>query len=269
MVGRDDEISRILAAWMGWCNTLPLSPLLVGEAGVGKNRIVYECARMCEKDLFIFQGHEDVAAEDLVCAVRFSDDSRQKMDYIVSPLVTAMLRGGVCFIDEIAKIRPRALAPLASLLDERRYLDSSLLGERVYAAAGFRFVAATNTADLEVNVLPDFIRSRVRPVIHVQYPDRAEIDMILRSRHPSVGENFAGLLDCFWSLWRAKNGKTAPTPRDSIHIFGYALNLAGFEWAGHSGPAVLENNEAPDVMKNEHLERAFETFYQSGSQVQE
>jgi len=28
------------------------------------------------------------------------------MDYVLSPLVTAMLEGAICFIDEIGKIRP-------------------------------------------------------------------------------------------------------------------------------------------------------------------
>ena len=120
-VGREDEMKRILAAWMAGVDILPLSPLLLGDPGVGKNRIVYECARICSKDLYIFQGHEDVGAEDLVCAVRFSDDPNKKMDYIVSELVSTMLKGGVCFVDEIAKIRTLALAPLASLMDERRY----------------------------------------------------------------------------------------------------------------------------------------------------
>ncbi|MCH8196077.1 MAG: AAA family ATPase, partial [Chloroflexi bacterium] len=66
-----------------------------GEPGVGKNRVVYELARRTGKDLYIFQGHEDVTAEDLACAVRFSDYADRKMYYVVSPLVTALLWGGI------------------------------------------------------------------------------------------------------------------------------------------------------------------------------
>jgi hypothetical protein len=130
IVGRDEEMKKILASWMGVHDSLPLAPVLVGEPGLGKNIMVYEGTRIRGQDLYIFQGHEDVTAEDLICAVRFSDDPRKKMDYILSPLVSAAVRGAVCFVDEIAKIRTRALAPLASLLDERRYIDSTLLGER-------------------------------------------------------------------------------------------------------------------------------------------
>jgi MoxR-like ATPase len=263
LIGREQEMRKILAAWMGGNASLPLSPLLLGDPGLGKNRIVYECARMCSRELFIYQGHEDVTAEDLICAVRFSDDPGKKMDYIVSPLVTAMLRGAICFIDEIAKIRPRALAPLASVLDERRYIDSTLLGERIYASPGFRFIAATNTTDLEGNMLPDFIKSRMRPVINVGYPGQDEIEGIIRSRFQAMHNNGKPLLDLFWKLWREKHGERPPTPRDSIYIFGYALNIADFQAIENERPVFLESSDNSVTLIAEHLEQAFEAFHDS------
>lgn len=176
-IGRDDEMKMIVAAWLASNGSIPLSPLLVGEPGVGKNRLVYELAKRTGRKLYIFQGHEDVTAEDLACSVRFSDTKQGTMDYVASPLVTAMHSGGICFIDEIGKIRPRALALLVSVLDERRYIDSTLLGERVYAKSTFRFIAATNTG--EIQLLPEFIQSRMRPVIKVGYPPQEEINKIV------------------------------------------------------------------------------------------
>jgi MoxR-like ATPase len=264
IVSRENEMRKVLAAWMGRRTTQPLSPLLVGEPGVGKNRIVYECARLCDKELYIFQGHEDVTAEDLICSVRFSDDPGKKMDYIVSPLVTAMLRGGVCFIDEIAKIRPRALAPLASILDERRYVDSVLLGERIHAHRGFRFVAATNTDDLDETPLPEFIRSRMRPVIRVDYPERSEIDGIIRSHFEEMKKDGFSLLDRFWELWGSHKINRPPTPRDSIYIFGYALNLADFESLTGRQPYRLDKNSRVGApIEDKHLEKAFDVFRES------
>lgn len=136
LIGRTQECRMVLAAWMAQPSLPPLAPLLVGEPGMGKNRLIYELARATGKPLYVLQGHEDVTAEDLVCAVRFSDEADKRMDYILSPLATAMLRGGICFIDEVGKLRAKALAPLASVLDERRYLDSTLLGERIHAHPG-------------------------------------------------------------------------------------------------------------------------------------
>ena len=255
-VGREAELNMILASWLQNDQSVPLAPLLLGPPGVGKNRIVYECARMCGKELYILQGHEDVTAEDFACTVRFSDDPGRKLDYVLSALVTAMVRGGICLVDEIGKVRPRALAPLVSVLDERRYVDSTLLGERVHAHPGFRFIAATNNSDFEAHTLPDFIRSRLRPVIEVGYPSREEIQEIVRTRLPRLGENTEPLLHSFWKLWRNRHGDRLPAPRDVVYVFGLALNLADFEAAkGHDG----QDTPAPvfGQVEDRHLERSF------------
>jgi len=257
LVGREMETRKIIACWIG-NGRLPLSPMLVGDPGLGKNRIVYECSTLCAKDLYIYQGHQDVSAEDLICAVRFSDDPDRKMDYILSPIATAMLKGAVCFIDEIGKIGSRALAPLASLLDERRYVDSNLLGERIHAHPGFRFVAATNVSDLEGDTLPDFIRSRLRPVIDIGYPSSDEIEGIVRSCFCSLNNNGIPLFSGFWSNWKKAFGEKPPTPRDAKYIFGLALNFADFE-AASDRPYNLEST-ASASLSPEHIEQAFEAF---------
>ena len=239
LVGRDHEARLIQAAWMGGRDCLPLAPLLIGEPGMGKNRIIYELAESSGKNLYIFQGHEDVTAEDLACSVRIGQGGVQSIEYVLSALVTAMLEGGICFVDEIAKIRPRALALLVSVLDERRYIDSGLLGERVYAHTAFRFVAATNSADLDRNSLPDFIESRMRPTIEVGYPSSEEIERIIESRFPRLQADLKPALDQFWIEWRRFSPDTPPTPRDGIQVFTLASSLADFDAAGSEGPAAV------------------------------
>ncbi len=271
LVGRTNELHLITAAWIAGQNSLPLAPLLKGEPGVGKNRIVYEVARRTGKKLYIFQGHEDVTAEDLACAVRFKDDG-PGMEYIASPLVTAMLNGDICFIDEIAKIRPRALALLVSVLDERRYIDSTLLGERVMADEGFRFIAATNTADLEGNAMPEFLRSRMRPVISVGNADESEIEAIIKAHHPRLHEQIGPLIKTFWAKWKSTYGDgegACPTPREVIYIFNLALSLADAESRGlrtklEMPPPV----ETISVDRSEHIlienvERAIHEIFES------
>ncbi|MFZ4455982.1 MAG: AAA family ATPase [Bacteroidales bacterium] len=226
-VGREKEMELIMASWIAGPHTLPLSPVLVGEPGVGKNRIVYELARFTNRDLYLFQGHEDITAEDLACTVRFSDDTANLMEYVLSPLVCAMLNGGIFFLDEIGKIRPRALALLVSVLDERRYIDSTLLGERVYAKPGFRFIAATNTG--EVGMLPEFIRSRLRPVIKIGFPPRQEIEEIIQRQFKSRMENLSALMERFWYMWDMHSTDTPPTPRDAIAVFSMASSISDFE----------------------------------------
>jgi MoxR-like ATPase len=263
-VGREKEMELITASWIADTYTLPLSPVLVGDPGVGKNRIVYELARLTGRELFIFQGHEDISAEDMACTVRFSDDTANLMEYVLSPLVCAMLKGGIFFLDEIGKIRPRALALLVSVLDERRYIDSSLLCERVFASPGFRFIAATNTGEL--GMLPEFIRSRLRPVIKIAYPPRQEIEEIIQKQFKKRVENLDTIVERFWFLWDKKDpSKTPLTPRDAIAIFSMASNFCHLEsQQGKDGLLISDRKNSPclNVMddqiavKCEHLERA-------------
>lgn len=267
--GRESELRLITAAWMASDLSLPMSPLLIGEPGVGKNRLIYELALKTGRQLYIFQGHEDVTSEDLACTVRFSDNSSSVMDYMISPLVTAMHNGGICFIDEIGKIRPRALALLVSVLDERRYIDSTLLGERIHAHPGFRFVAATNTADL--NLLPEFIISRMRPQISVGFPPKEEIDSIIRDQCKGTRREVERLIDHFWMLWMDNGGQIgAIAPRDAIYLFGWASKLSSFENTGGSRllaeahnekPFLLLNEDFTNLIKPEHLEQAFQKLF--------
>lgn len=264
IIGREHEMNKVLAAWGISNNDLPMSPLLVGKPGIGKNKIVYSCSHICATDLYILQGHEDITAEDLVCTVRISDDRDKQVEYICSPLVSAMETGAICFIDEIGKIRARALAPLASLLDERRYIDSTLLGDRIYAHPAFRLIAATNTSDMDQSRLPDFIRSRLRPVITIDNPDRKELDAIITDRFSSqFNQNCAELIDEFWYLWHEHHQDSPPTPRDSLLIFGYARKMADFEVCGNERPFSLRNREHDIQIMPEHIRKAFFVFHEN------
>ena len=271
-VGRESELRLITAAWIASDHSLPLNPLLVGEPGVGKNRIIYELAQKTSRQLYLFQGHEDVTAEDLACSVRFSDNNNSVMDYLLSPLVTAMHNGGICFIDEIGKIRPRALALLVSVLDERRYIDSTLLGERIYAHPAFRFVAATNTTD--INLLPEFILSRMRPQINLGYPPREEIDNIIRNQCTGTKIEVDRLIDLFWILCSENKNVGAIAPRDAIYLFGWAAKLSAFEASGGvkalgdaqlDHPYLLQSEQSFTGIKPEHLEQAFHKLFNNGS----
>jgi hypothetical protein len=263
LVGTGRYIKMLCAASLSGVGRRALNPFLIGEAGLGKTSVVYEFSKLAEKPLFIDQGREDLTDEDLVCTARISDDPDKKIDYILSNLGTAMIVGGIYFADGICKLKPRALSPYESVLDDRRYVDSSLLGERLYSHPGFRFVAATNPEDMEGNPLPEFMGSRLRPMIYFDYPEPKQTEMIIRMHHPILSENGASLLDCYWNLWRKNNSDKSPAPRDSLQIFSLAQNLADYELMDRNKPFVLEYSGTPSVIKKKHMEEAFKVFFSS------
>jgi len=256
LVGRDQELRLIHSAWLSRAGRPPYAPLLIGEPGVGKNRIVYELARTFDQELYILQGHEDVTADDLACVARPSDDPKRKIDYILSPLGTAMIRGGICFIDEVGKLRARALAPLASVLDDRRYLDSTLLGERIHAHEKFRFVAATNSSDMVADMLPDFILKRMRPVVRIGPASRQELQTII-AQHYDHAAGDGEVLTRFWDLWRRHKPDALPSPRDAINIFGIAANFAAAEHFPSPGILQVTGSDPNVGVEPRHLEAVF------------
>jgi MoxR-like ATPase len=268
LIGRDAELRLLTAAWLAVGDQAPMSPLLVGEPGTGKGKIVFELARRTGRPLFVLTGHDDFTPEDVVgCHVRFSDDTEKRFDYVLGPLATALVCGGTLFIDEIAKLRPRALAPLTALLDERRYVDSLVLGERIHAAPGFRVVAATNTSDLDALSMPEFLRSRLRPVIHVGPPSRDTIDGILTSRFDRRfgRERADALLDAFWTGWVSRSSQTGPTPRDAILVFSLAGRLADHASLDTTGSHLPLECAAGGALQARHLEEALGHFFATGA----
>jgi len=176
----DHLIDKCEAAWSdGEGDDAPLSFRLIGPPGVGKNAAVFALAARRRQPLYIVLGTEELTAEDLAVSAALLPDG--SVQYVASPLLAAMLGGGICFIDEIAKMRPRALAPLSSVLDSRRSLSSALLGETFEARPSFRLCAAYNPTDVDAFDLPPWLKRRTLPELQVAAPDWSALEQIVLS----------------------------------------------------------------------------------------
>jgi len=210
-VGASRVIRRCLSAWLGG-----LSFRLEGPPGVGKNALVYALAREhCRTPIYLLQGHGDMEPQDLVCVPRLAQSAEGR--YVTSPLVAAMLSGGICFCDELGKLPERALSMLVSVLDDRRSISSVLAGFSLRAHPDFRFCAALNPLDPP---LPDYLEKRLRPRFTVGYPSPVDLVAILQARC-STAE--ALLLESLRG-WLADQDDIAP--RDAIAMISFAQALA-------------------------------------------
>lgn len=268
-VGRENELKIIAAAWLADSQYQPLAPLLVGPPGCGKNRIIFEMAKQTGLDLYVCQGYENITAEELACSLMPSDEGNGKIDYLISSLATAMLKGGICFIDEIGKFPGKALSLLASVLDDRRYIDLDLIGERIHAHPNFRFIAATNSDDMDG--MPDFVRSRLFPVIKVDKPETELINKMISHQFSHQQQQMERLLQSFWLLWDAGTvDEEAPSPRDVIQIFSLAGKLADYERCSHPSATLGRlrmrgsDEDAQDseygIIAETHLNQALQQF---------
>ncbi|MEM1282153.1 MAG: AAA family ATPase [Chlamydiota bacterium] len=217
-IGQRDVMDQLLAAWIVINDhDIPLNPRLIGKPGVGKTTLAYAAAKNLDKDVYIYQCTMDTRPEDLLITPVI--DKTGGIRYVASALVTAMIKGGVCILDEANRMSEKSWASLAPLLDTRRYIESIVAGLKVSANPDFR-ICVTMNDDASTFEIPEYIHSRLQPQIYLDFPEADEERRILRENLPFVDEHIMDYIVDF--LQRAHAGNENYTVRDGINIARYA-----------------------------------------------
>jgi MoxR-like ATPase len=225
-VGQEEVMRQLLAAWFVIDESdLPMNPRLLGKPGVGKTTLAYAAGKRLGREVYILQATVDTRPEDLI--VMPVIEGASKLRYVASPLVTAMLRGGVAIVDEGNRMSEKSWASLAPLLDNRRYVESIVAGIKIKAHPLFRLVATMND-DASTFDLPEYIHSRLQPQILVDFPERHEEFAILKENVPFGNEDVLNYVTDF--LQQAHMADERYTVRDGINIARYVTKIE------YSGP---------------------------------
>src|SRR4029077_4093960 len=221
-VGQDEVMRQLLAAWLVVDpQDLPMSPRLLGKPGVGKTTLAYAAAKRLGREVYIMQATVDTRPEDLLVTPVIEGESRLR--YVASPLLTAMITGGIVILDEGNRMSEKSWASLAPLLDNRRYVESIVAGIKVKAHPDFRLVSTMND-DASTFELPEYIHSRLQPQIWIDFPERDEEYQILKENLPFAEDRILTYVTDF--LQRAHAADERHTARDGINIGRYAIKLA-------------------------------------------
>ncbi len=196
----------------------PLSPRIVGHPGVGKTTVAFTVAKEYSEEVYIFQCTNDTRPEDLIITPVI--DSGQVIRYHASPLATAMIRGGVCILDEGNRMSEKSWASLASLVDHRQCVESIVAGILIKAHPDFRCCVTMNE-DASTYEVPDYILSRLQPTINVSFPQRESELAILRYHLPFAPAEMLALTVDF--LQEAHQMNLEFSVRDGMHLLQYAL----------------------------------------------
>jgi MoxR-like ATPase len=220
-IGQQETLKQLLAAWsVVGDRDLPMNPRLVGRPGVGKTTLAYAAGRAIGREVYIFQGTMDTRPEDLLITPVVDDTGGIR--YVASPLVTAMIRGGVAILDEGNRMSEKSWASLAPLLDDRRYVESIVAGIKVPAHPDFRLVATLND-DASTYELPEYSHSRLQPQILLDFPEHDEEKRILAENLPFADDEILEYVTRF--LQRAHAADEPYTSRDGVNVARYALKL--------------------------------------------
>ena len=218
-IGQREILTQLLACWLVIDEKdLPLSPRITGVPGVGKTTLAMAAAQARKQPLYIFQCTADTRPEDLLVTPVLAESG--KIAYHVSPLVTAMLTGGVCVLDEGNRMNERSWASLAPLLDHRRFVESIVAGIQIKADREFRCCVTMNE-DASTYEVPDYIMSRLQPTLHLGFPAKNDELAILKYHLPFAPADLLSLTVSF--LQDAHHLDLDFSVRDGIHILQYAL----------------------------------------------
>jgi MoxR-like ATPase len=143
-----------------------------------------------------------------------------KIAYHASPLVSAMLRGGVCILDEGNRMNEKSWASLAPLFDQRRYAESIVAGLTIPAHPDFR-CAVTMNQDESTYEVPDYILSRLQPTLTLGFPSRADEMAILQYHLPFAEDQMLAMTVEF--LQKSHELKLDFSPRDGLNLLRYAM----------------------------------------------
>lgn len=230
-IGQTELLEQILACWTKVTDDdLPLTPRLVGKPGLGKTTLAQAAAVRMGRPAFIFQCTMDTRPEDLLVTPVLSGQG--KISYHASPLITAMIEGGVAILDEANRMSEKSWASLAPLFDHRRYAESVVAGVRIPAHESFRCCVTMND-DASTYEIPEYMVSRLQPKVEVDFPSRDEELAILRYNVDFAPEDLLELTVGF--LQQAHGYNLNYSTRDGINIMRYAIKLMHAEERGVGG----------------------------------
>jgi MoxR-like ATPase len=171
--------------------------LLKGPTGSGKTKLAETLSAIFQQPMHSINCSVDLDTEALLGFKTIGErEGNTMIEFIAGPVIQAMKKGHLLYIDEINMAKPETLPVLNGVLDYRKMITNPFTGEVVKASAGFGVVAAINEGYVGTVPLNEALKNRF-VVIDVPYIQGESLKSVLTAQSQLKD---AALIDKFVTL---------------------------------------------------------------------
>lgn len=135
--------------------------LLKGPTGAGKTRMAESISAVFKQPVQSINCSVDLDAEALLgFKTLVQRDGESQIEFVEGPVVMAMKKGHLLYIDEINMAKAETLPILHSALDHRRMMTNPFTGEVIEAHPDFGVIAAINEGYIGTAPMNEALKNR-------------------------------------------------------------------------------------------------------------
>ncbi|MGD7043878.1 ATP-binding protein [Jeotgalibacillus proteolyticus] len=143
--------------------------LLKGPTGSGKTKLAESISELFHQPMYSINCSIDLDAEAMLGYKTIEQiNGKSSISFVEGPVIQAMKKGQLLYIDEINMAKPETLPILNGVLDYRRTITNPFTNEIIKAEEGFGVIAAINEGYIGTVPLNEALKNRFI-VIDVPY----------------------------------------------------------------------------------------------------
>nr|WP_227395892.1 MoxR family ATPase [Jeotgalibacillus aurantiacus] len=155
--------------------------LLKGPTGSGKTKLAETVSSIFRQPMYSINCSVDLDAEAMLGFKTIEQvDGKSVITFVEGPVIQAMKKGQILYIDEINMAKPETLPILNGVLDYRRTITNPFTNEVIQAAEGFKVVAAINEGYVGTVPLNEALKNRF-VVIDVPYISGETLKTVIKN----------------------------------------------------------------------------------------